>query len=195
MKLIVGLGNPGKDYAGTRHNIGFEVVAMLAEKNGMSATREKFKAVYAEGFIGTQKVMIVQPLTYMNCSGDAVREFMNFYKLSNEDLIVCCDDINLPVGALRIREKGSDGGQKGLRSIMYQLGYDNFVRVRVGVGDKPEGRDLKNHVLSKFRGDEKDAILSAVRDAVDAVEMTVKENSAISAMNKYNKKGQGKQDK
>ena len=193
MFLIVGLGNPGKEYDGTRHNIGFAAVDYIADKYNIELNRIKFKGVYGEGFIGGEKVILLKPTKYMNLSGDSVREFVNFYKLSPEEIIVVCDDINLPVGGIRIRKKGSDGGQKGLRSIIGQLGYDNFTRVRVGVGEKPAGWDLAKHVLSKFTDDEKDDIISGITDAAEAVSIIVKTGDVDKAMNKFNKKGQGKQ--
>ena len=170
MKIIVGLGNPGRDYTGTRHNVGYEVIAKLAYDLNIDMGREKFKAVYGEGFIGSEKIILVQPITYMNLSGDAVREFVNFYKSEDKDIIVACDDINLPVGSVRIRTKGSDGGQKGLRSIMYQLGYDTFTRIRVGIGEKPQGWDLARYVLSKFTEDEREDIIKGITDAAQEQE-------------------------
>lgn len=194
MKIIAGLGNPGRDYLSTRHNVGFEVVAKLAYDNNISLDRSKFKAVVGEGHIGGEKVLIMQPLTYMNLSGDAVSEAMSFYKLDSSDLIVVCDDINLPLSYIRIRAKGTDGGQKGLRSIMYRLGYDDFTRVRVGVGEKPKDWDLKDYVLSKFTKDEMPDILSGITDAADAVAMIIKNRGDVKdAMNKYNKKVSKKQ--
>lgn len=193
MKAIIGLGNPGRDYKWTRHNVGYEVVNKLAYDNNIDMNREKFRAVVGEGHIGFEKVIFIEPITYMNLSGESVREFVSFYKLNPEDIIVVCDDINLPVGYIRIRRKGSDGGQKGLRNIIYQLGYDNFTRVRVGVGEKPPKWDLAKYVLSKFTPEENDDIIKGITDAGDAVEMIVKQGDAAEAMNKYNKKGIGKQ--
>lgn len=194
MYAIIGLGNPGRDYAGTRHNVGFEVISKLAYDYNIDMNREKFKAVYGEGRIAGEKVILIQPITYMNLSGDAVAEFVNFYKLEDCEIIVTCDDINLPVGGIRIRTKGSDGGQKGLRSIIYRLGFDTFTRVRVGVGQKPPQWDLKNYVLSKFTSEETEGIISGITDAGDAIVEIIKNNGdASSAMNKFNKKGMGKQ--
>ncbi len=193
MIAIIGLGNPGREYNWTRHNIGFEVIGKLAYDNNINMNKEKYKAIVGEGRIGNEKVLLIQPLTYMNLSGDSVREFVNFYKLSPEEVIVVCDDINLPVGGIRIRKKGSDGGQKGLRSIIGQLGYDNFTRVRVGVGEKPAGWDLAKYVLSKFTDEEKDDIISGITNAAEAVSIIVKTGDVDKAMNKFNKKGQGKQ--
>lgn len=193
MKAIIGLGNPGRDYKWTRHNVGYEVINKLAYDNNIDMNKEKFRAVVGEGHIGFEKVIFIQPITYMNLSGESVREFVNFYKLEPEDIIVVCDDINLPVGSIRIRQKGSDGGQKGLRNIIYQLGYDNFTRVRVGVGEKPKQWDLAKYVLSKFLPEEEEAIIQGITDAGDAVTMIIKDGSCSEAMNKYNKRGIGKQ--
>jgi PTH1 family peptidyl-tRNA hydrolase len=194
MYAIIGLGNPGREYEWTRHNAGYEVINKLAYDYNIDMNKMKFKAIYGEGRIGNQKVLLIKPTTYMNLSGESVREFVNFYKLEPENIIVTCDDINLPVGYIRIRSKGSDGGQKGLRNIIAQLGYDNFARVRVGVGEKPPQWDLAKYVLSRFLDEEKDEIISGMTDAADAITMIIKEESTQSAMNKYNKKA-GKNEK
>ena len=191
MKAVIGLGNPGRDYKWTRHNVGFEVINKLAYDNGIDMNRERFRAVTGEGIIKGEKVIFIEPLTYMNLSGESVREFVSFYKLAPEDIIVVCDDINLPVGSVRIRTKGSDGGQKGLRNIIYQLGCDNFTRVRVGVGEKPEKWDLANYVLSRFLPEEENDIIKGITDAGDAVMMIIEDRDAQRAMNTYNKRGIG----
>lgn len=190
MKIIVGLGNPGRDYVWTRHNVGFEVINKLAYDYNIDMNKNKFKACIGEGRIGFEKVILVQPLTYMNLSGETVRDIMQFYKLDAEDLIVTCDDINLQTGSIRIRSKGSDGGQKGLKNIIYQLGYDNFPRVRVGVGEKPKEWDLADYVLSKFRDDEREDIISGITNATQAIELMVKDklDGISEAMNRFNKK-------
>lgn len=189
MKIIAGLGNPGKEYGNTRHNVGFEVIAKLAYDYNIGMNRSKFKAVMGEGRIGFEKVVLLQPITYMNLSGECLREAVNFYKCDKKDIIVVCDDINLPLSYIRVRAKGTDGGQKGLRNIMYQLGYDDFTRVRVGVGEKPKEWDLKDYVLSKFTKEEEKDIIKGITDAADAVSMIVKADGEVSeAMNKYNKK-------
>lgn len=195
MKAVIGLGNPGRDYKWTRHNVGYEVVNKLAYDNNIDINREKFRAVTGEGHIGFEKVIFIEPITYMNLSGESVREFVSFYKLEPEDIIVVCDDINLPVGSVRIRQKGSDGGQKGLRNIIYQLGYDNFTRVRVGVGEKPPKWDLANYVLSKFTDEEHNGIIKGITDAGDAITMIIKDGNTQRAMNTYNKRGEGNQKK
>ena len=189
MYAIIGLGNPGRQYKWTRHNVGYEVINKLAYDYNIDMNKQKFKAVIGEGRIGFEKVLLVQPVTYMNLSGESVREIVSFYKLEPRDIIVTCDDINLPLSHIRIREKGSDGGQKGLRSILYQLGYDNFTRVRVGIGEKPKDWDLADYVLSKFREDENDDIIKGITDAGDAIVSIIKTGDTRGAMNKYNKKG------
>lgn len=188
MFAVIGLGNPGREYEWTRHNAGFEVINKLAYDYNINMNKTKFKAVYGEGIIGFEKVILIQPTTYMNLSGHSVREFVSFYKLAPENIIVTCDDINLPVGSIRIRAKGSDGGQKGLRSIIEQLGYDNFARVRVGIGEKPPQWDLAKYVLSRFLEEEKNDIISGMTDATDAITMIIKSGNTADAMNKFNKK-------
>mgnify|MGYP005875967399 FL=1 len=187
MHIVVGLGNPGNEYKWTRHNVGFEVISKLAYDYNIDMNKSKFKAILGDGRINGKKVLLVQPLTYMNLSGDSVSQIMNFYKEDIENLIVVCDDINLPVGNIRIRKKGSDGGQRGLRNIIYLLDSENFPRVRVGVGNKPEGWDLKNFVLSKFTDEEEIDIIKGITDAGDAVVDMINGNM-LDAMNKYNKK-------
>ncbi len=189
MKIIVGLGNPGRDYRGTRHNVGFEVIAKLAYDYNIDMNKSKFKAVMGEGRIGFEKVVLLQPITYMNLSGECLREAVSFYKCEKQDIIIVCDDINLPLSYIRVRAKGTDGGQKGLRNIMYQLGYDDFTRVRVGVGEKPKEWDLKDYVLSRFTEEEKPDIIKGITDAADAVVSIVKNDGDVKdAMNRYNKK-------
>ena len=164
--IVVGLGNPGSDYALTRHNAGFLTVDYIAQKLGVQVNRAKFHALYGEAKIGNAGVLLVKPQTYMNESGVAVREISEFYKVPTENIIVISDDISLAVGRIRVRKKGSDGGQKGLRSIIYHLNSDNFPRIRIGVGEKPNPNyDLADWVLSKFTPDEQ-KILSEKFDTV-----------------------------
>ena len=145
MILIVGLGNPGKQYEQTRHNIGFDVIDYMANKYNIDVNREKFKGICGEGFIENKKVILLKPLTYMNLSGESIRELANFYKLEDDEIIVVYDDISLDIGRLRIREKGSAGGHNGIKSIIQNLGGDKFPRVKVGVGQPKD--NLVNHVL------------------------------------------------
>ena len=172
--IIVGLGNPGKKYEGTRHNAGFAVVEALAAEYGVKVDRVKFKSLCSQAVIGDKKVLLLMPQTFMNNSGEAVREAAAFYKLPPEKVLVVCDDISLPVGTIRLRRKGSDGGQRGLRSIITLCGSENFPRIKVGVGQKPHpDYDLAAWVLSKFTKDESVSLLAAVKNAVGAAAMIV----------------------
>jgi len=184
MKLVVGLGNPGPKYAGTRHNVGFEVVDYLARSPACSPFREKFEAFVAEWKEGEETVLLVKPLTFMNLSGRSVRAILDFYKLPVEQLLVVCDDFNLPLGKLRVRAKGSHGGQNGLRNIQEQLGTDAYARLRIGVG-QPSPGDAVDFVLSKFKPGERAATEEAVANAAQAVIVWVR--SGIEAcMNRFN---------
>ena len=156
MILIVGLGNPGKQYEQTRHNIGFDVIDYMANKYNIDVNREKFKGICGEGFIENKKVILLKPLTYMNLSGESIRELANFYKLEDDEIIVVYDDISLDIGRLRIREKGSAGGHNGIKSIIQNLGGDKFPRVKVGVGQPKD--NLVNHVLGKFSKEDREHI-------------------------------------
>ena len=183
MFLIVGLGNPGKEYDGTRHNIGFAAVDYIADKYNIELNRIKFKGVFGEGFIDGKKVILLKPTTYMNLSGESIREVINFYKISNEEVIVIYDDISLEVGRLRIREKGSHGGHNGKKSIIANLGTDVFPRVKIGVG-APKG-NLVSHVLGKFSEDEIEILRETIKASSDAVSIMIK-SDAKEAMNKLN---------
>ena len=190
MYLIVGLGNPGKEYAGTRHNMGFEAVDRLIDRFSVRKSGLKFKAMYGTFFLGGEKVMLAKPLTYMNLSGNAVRSLMDYYKIDAAHLIVISDDIHLPPGRIRIREKGSDGGQKGLKDIIAKVGTDEFVRIRIGVGEQKSG-DLVNHVLGHFAKEDQVLVNDAILRAADAAECVVT-HGAAEAMNRFN--GSGKTD-
>src|SRR5262245_18017459 len=183
MKLLVGLGNPGPKYAGTRHNVGFDVVDYLAAGPGCSTFRERFEAFVAELKEGEETVLLVKPLTFMNLSGRAVRAALDFYKLPVDQVLVVCDDFNLPLGKLRVRSKGSHGGQNGLRSIQEQLGTDAYARLRIGVGEP--GHDAVDHVLSKFKPGERRAIEEAVATAAQAALVWVRQGTEA-AMNRFN---------
>ncbi len=187
MKIIVGLGNPTDKYAGTRHNVGFAVIDELADKYNISVDGKQHKAFYGKGVIAGEKVVLVKPQTFMNLSGESVGAFCNYYKVDIEDIIVIYDDINLGVGQLRIREKGSAGGHNGMKNIITHLGGDNFPRVRVGVGEKPKNYDLADYVLSRFSKAELPLIREGCEDAADAIGIMITEDIA-SAMNKYNVK-------
>ena len=183
MFLIVGLGNPGKEYAGTRHNIGFEAVDYIADKYNIELNRIKFKGIFGEGMINGKKVILLKPTTYMNLSGDSIREVVNFYKIPNEDIIVIYDDISLEVGRLRIREKGSHGGHNGIKSIIANLSSDVFPRVKIGVGG-PKG-DLVSHVLGKFSNSEIEVLRESIIATSEAV-VTILSRDTKEAMNKFN---------
>lgn len=189
MHIIVGLGNPGKQYEFTRHNAGYLCLDYLAAKHNIKVNKIKFKSLVGEGSIGGEKVVLLKPTTFMNLSGEAVVEAVNFYKADYQNVIVVYDDISLPVGTLRIREKGSAGGHNGMKNIIYLSGKDAFPRIRLGVS-APGERDLADYVLGKFSKDDMKAFSLAVEDAVDAIEYMLKGNTA-KAMNLYNKKGTG----
>ncbi len=172
--VVVGLGNPGKKYEATRHNAGFMAVEALAEDAGVRVNRVKFKSLCAEAQIGGEKVLLMMPQTMMNNSGEAVREALQFYKLPPEKCLVICDDISLDVGTIRIRRKGSDGGQRGMRSIITLCSSENFPRIKVGVGQKPHpDYDLAAWVLSRFSKEETPALLTAVKNAAEAAKRIV----------------------
>ncbi|MBD9009349.1 MAG: aminoacyl-tRNA hydrolase [Clostridiales bacterium] len=186
MYLIAGLGNPGREYAGTRHNVGFEVVDALCAKYDIKLNKEKFRAVFGDGRIGGEKVIVAKPQTYMNLSGESIRELANWYKIDNEHIIIIYDDISLPVGKLRIREKGSAGGHNGIKNIIYQLNTDVFPRIKVGTGmPQDPGYDIKDYVLGHFSKEEIEILIKSAVRAVYAVEEIIKAD-AKSAMNKYN---------
>ncbi len=184
MKVIVGLGNPGTKYAGTRHNVGFDVIDYLAAGPGVGAFREKFEAFVAEMKEGDETVLLVKPLTFMNLSGRAVRALLDFYKVPVENVFVVCDDFNLPLGKLRVRTKGSHGGQNGLRNIQEQLGTDAYTRLRIGVGQPTVG-DAVDHVLSKFKPGERAAVEDAIATAAQAAFVWSRQG-AETCMNRFN---------
>jgi len=183
--IIIGLGNPGKDYRNTRHNIGFKALDLLANRNNIKLNKIKFKSVYGEGFIDNKKVILVKPQTYMNDSGVAVREIVDFYKTSTEDLIVIVDDIDIGFADLRIRTKGSAGSHNGLKSIIYHIRDDNFPRVKIGIGKKHPEQDLADFVLSQFSKEEAVDIENSILNATQAVE-TIITDGVDEAMNRFN---------
>ena len=187
MYLIAGLGNPTREYENTRHNVGFETIDILADKAGTTVTEKKHKALYGKGYIGGQKVILAKPQTYMNLSGESIREIADFYKIEPENIIILCDDINLSEGQLRIRLKGSAGGHNGLKNIISHLGTQEFPRIRIGVGEKPRGMDLADYVLGRFPKEQQAVMEEAYRDAADAACMMIEEG-ADAAMNHYNRK-------
>jgi PTH1 family peptidyl-tRNA hydrolase len=184
MKVIVGLGNPGAQYTGTRHNVGFDVIDALAGAPGVGPFRSKFDAEVAEAREGGETVLFVKPTTFMNLSGRAVRAVLDFYKVPLADLLVVCDDFNLPLGKLRVRLGGSHGGQNGLRNIQQVLGTDGYPRLRIGVG-APRPGDAVDHVLGKWRPAERKDVDDAVSRAVQAVVTFVTQGPAA-CMNRFN---------
>ena len=184
--LVVGLGNPGGKYEGTRHNAGFMALDYIADKAGARVDRIRFKGLTGTAVIGGKKVLLLKPSTYMNLSGQSVTEAMGFYKLPPEKVIVLFDDISLEPGHMRIRMKGSDGGQNGIKNIIYLSGSDRFPRIKLGTGAKPNPQwDLADWVLSKFTDADKKALYEAIDHANSSVELMVQGNAA-EAMNKYN---------
>lgn len=185
MILVAGLGNPGKEYAATRHNVGFMIVDLLAEELGVKVEKIKFKSLIGEGFVGNEKVILVKPQTYMNLSGEAVLDIAGFYKIPPERVIVIVDDMDLPVGRVRLRTKGGSGGHNGLKSIIYQLQTEEFPRLRIGIGKPAPERQTVGYVLGKFSDEEKEIMLEALKKSVRAV-IEIIESGAERAMNKVN---------
>ncbi len=183
MLLIVGLGNPGKKYAGTRHNMGFDVIDLLSDLSKIDVDKEVFCGLLGRGQIFDEDVMLFKPTTYMNLSGTAVRQVVNYFKIDLSNIIVVCDDMALPVGTIRLRQKGSSGGQKGLQNIIENLGTEEFKRIRVGIGE-PED-DAIDYVLSKPSKDERVVINEAIHDAVEAIKEAIR-FGFDRAMSKFN---------
>ena len=185
--LVVGLGNYGKQYENTRHNAGFRALNALADDLGADVKRARFSALCGEGNVGDKRVLLMLPQTYMNNSGEAVAAAMKFYKLEPSQLLVFSDDVSLPLGTVRVRRKGSDGGQKGLRSIITYLGTEDFVRIKLGVGEKPHPQmELADWVLSRFTKAEGETMDTAAKTAADAAKLAITD-SVDAAMNRYSK--------
>ena len=188
MFIIVGLGNPTNEYAGTRHNVGFDVIDAIADKYNISVTERKNRAFCGKGLIAGQKVILAKPQTYMNLSGESVRGLVDYYKIDEEaELLIIYDDVSLDVGQLRIRKKGSAGGHNGIKSILQHLGSSVFMRIKVGVGEKPKEYDLADYVLGHFSNEEKEIMADAYKHAAEAVEMIL-QGEVDGAMNTFNKK-------
>lgn len=175
MKLVIGLGNPGSKYVGTRHNVGFDVVSELARRFGAGQSQTKFQGEYQDVRIQGEKILLITPHTFMNCSGESVWQFVRFYQPEPADIVVICDDMNLPTGRLRWRPSGSAGGQNGLNDIIQRLGHQQFPRLRIGVGRPPGRMDVTAWVLGRFRENEKEDIEHAVVRAADSVERWIAE--------------------
>lgn len=194
MKIIAGLGNPGSEYAATKHNVGFMLIDALADKLNVSASewQKKNDALIAKVRIGAESVLLVKPLTYMNESGRAIAPLMNFYKLDATDLIVVHDDMDIPTGTIRLRKKGSAGGHNGIKSILAHVGDENFSRVRIGIGRPLPKWTVVNHVLAPFTAEDAPKIKAAIEYLLPAVECIVTDGIDV-AMNKFNpKKGRAK---
>lgn len=188
MYVIAGLGNPGREYENTRHNVGFDVIDALAEKYGIRVIDRKHKGLVGKGLVAGERAVLLKPLTFMNLSGESIREVIDYYKADPEaELIVICDDISLDLGQLRVRKKGSAGGHNGLKNIIAHLGTQNFQRIRMGVGNKPQGYDLADYVLGHFTQADRKIMNESVNLAVEAVE-AVLQDGPDAAMNRYNQK-------
>lgn len=194
MFIIAGLGNPTKEYEGTRHNVGFQVIDKIADKYNISVDGKKCRAYVGKGIIEGQKVLLVKPQTYMNLSGESIRGLVDFYKIDPEsELLVIYDDISLNPGQIRIRKKGSAGGHNGIKNIISHLGSDVFMRIKVGVGEKPKGYDLADYVLGHFKGEDRIQIEEGYEKAVTAAGEILK-GEIDAAMNEYNRKVKPKED-
>ena len=188
MFIIAGLGNPDRQYEGTRHNAGFDVIDRIAEKYNIAVDTKKHRACIGKGIIGGQKVLLAKPQTYMNLSGESIRSLVDYYKIDEEnELLVVYDDISLDVGQLRIRARGSAGGHNGIKNIIAHLGTQVFPRIKVGVGDKPKGYDLADYVLGHFSKAERERMEEGYDNAVRAAEMIVS-GQLNEAMNEFNRK-------
>lgn len=186
MKLLIGLGNPGKRYEATRHNVGFMAVDELVHQEGASYDKALFDASFTQVLYQGQKALIMKPLTFMNLSGNAIRPLMNYFNIALEDICVIYDDMDLPVGKIRLRQKGSAGGHNGIKSMIECLGSNEFKRIKVGVGRPQAGRSVTNHVLSRFDKEEEDDLILAVERAVDAAKDWIKGGDFAQTMNRYN---------
>ncbi|MDX9917213.1 MAG: aminoacyl-tRNA hydrolase [Gudongella sp.] len=187
MIVIAGLGNPGREYEKTRHNAGYDVLDVFAAENGIRVDRIKFKSMTGEGFIAGEKVLLIKPLTYMNKSGEAVREVLDFYKLDKSNLIILVDDIDIQFGSIRIRKRGSAGSHNGMKSIISHIGTDEFTRIKLGIGKNPEYYDLADYVLSKFSKEEREEIDKMIVRAAQATKMILTDG-VDAAMNIFNSK-------
>ncbi len=189
MKLVVGLGNPGRDYRWTRHNVGFLLLDELAGRHGIALSKRGLQSVYGRGKIGKEEVILAKPQTFMNLSGEAVGRLLRFFKIPSENLIVIHDDLDLPLGAVRIRVRGGHGGHKGIQSILQSLGSDEFVRLKVGIGRPAQGgQDPADFVLEPLNSAEKKLFQEMIREKAEVAEALLQEGSQ-EAMNRYHKNG------
>ncbi|MDQ1143337.1 PTH1 family peptidyl-tRNA hydrolase [Bacillus sp. SORGH_AS 510] len=185
MKCIVGLGNPGKQYDQTRHNIGFEVIDELSHQFSIPLTQSKFKGLFGMGMYKGEKVLLLKPLTYMNLSGESIRAVMDYYQIDVEDLVVIYDDLDLPVGKIRLRQKGSPGGHNGIKSTVAHLGTQQFNRIRIGIDRPTPGMSVPDYVLGRFRSEETPFMQEAVKKSAAACESWL-EKPFLQVMNEYN---------
>ena len=185
MYLIVGLGNPEEEYARTRHNMGFDTINKIAKHNNIDINKKKFNSIYGIGEIDGEKVVLLKPQTYMNLSGNAVRDFMNFYKIKENEIIVIYDDLDIEPGIIKIRKKGGPGTHNGMKSVVHEIQTENFCRIRVGIGNPKYKNDLLNYILTRIPDEEYKVLEEAIVDAANAVEQIIK-SGIDSAMNKYN---------
>lgn len=185
MKLIVGLGNPGKQYANTRHNVGFEVISELSNRLNIPLDQTKFHGVYGIGHYKGEKVILLKPLTYMNLSGESIGAVMDYYDIDLENLLVIYDDLDLPVGKIRLRQKGSAGGHNGIKSTVAHMGSQQFNRIRIGIDRPLNGRSVPDYVLGNFHKEEQPIVLEAVRRSAEACEAWL-ERPFLQVMNEFN---------
>lgn len=185
MFVVAGLGNPGTKYANTRHNVGFDTINLLSDKYGIKVSKIKYKALVGDGTIKGEKVLLAKPQTYMNLSGESLREIMEWYKIPASRLIVIYDDVDLPLGKVRIRPKGSSGSHNGMKSVIYQLQTDEFPRIRIGIDKAPEGWELADYVLSRFNADERIVVNNSIIKAAEAAAAIIA-SGVDTAMNIYN---------
>lgn len=185
MYLIIGLGNPEEEYARTRHNMGFDTINKISEKYDIKVNKTKFNALYGTGEIEGEKVILLKPQTYMNLSGTAIRDFMNFYKLSPENIIVIFDDLDIEPGIIKIRKKGGPGTHNGMKSVVNEIKSEDFCRIRIGIGNSEYKNDLLNYILTRIPDDEYKILEKAINNAASSIAEILK-NGIDSAMNKYN---------
>jgi PTH1 family peptidyl-tRNA hydrolase len=185
LKLIVGLGNPGQKYAGTRHNVGFDCIDYCAKELNIDLTQSKFKGIYGQGMVNGEKVFLLKPLTYMNLSGESVRPMLDYFDIDLEELVVIYDDMDLPAGKIRLRQQGSAGGHNGIKSLIQHLGTAEFNRIRIGIDRPKNGESIVNYVLGTYHPDERESVLESVVQASKAVEAWTKK-SFLEVMNEFN---------
>ncbi len=185
MKLVVGLGNPGKKYEGTRHNIGFDCIDRCAELMGIELNELKFKGVFGKGAINGQKLILLKPLTYMNLSGESVRALLDYYRIEIDDLLVIYDDLDLPTGKIRLRQKGSAGGHNGIKSLIQHVGTQEFKRIRVGINRPQPGEAIVDYVLGTYRPDERESVNESIEQTAKAVQAWMS-TPFLQVMNEFN---------